>query len=1022
MSAPFINVPWSRPFIPALADIALDLTDGNIGDAYFVFPHARPALYLTEAVRRDTRIAKPCIMPRMDSVTGLFSLIRASSAARRAAPAGLLDQMALLLAAVRGLRGERGGLLADLPLDDSRRFFPWGVRLAGLMEELFTHNRVPDDYIHVRGEVTPFAAALLENLGALHARYLAALEERGWTTPGLDAFLAARSVTGDDMADAAISPMLRGKRIILAGFHTLTGSQQVVFRHLWSRLGATVCLHADPAVVDGSPHWSCADLVRWADGWGTKILPRGHAEDDAPEPALSFRAGAVSFRAGYDVHSQLGDMARELAENPAQQPDGLKPDAAATAIVLPDTSLLMPVLHHLPDTDVNISMGYPLGRSPLFRLIETILTLQETRRGTGPYAYHWKSLIALVRHPYLKMLDPMPGTEPEDATGAPSRAFRRFLHHAERVIRTSRRFSTVADLGLRTAETFAEAEEKQPDPCLCRLFERILDAAVRAWEDVASPDGLALALQTLTDLMHDAGSALWPRFPIDAECLYRLAESVIPQLAHTALKEETLPPRTLFAVLRELLSKERVPFEAYPLVGDQILGMLETRLLHFDRIFVLDLTDDALPGKSGHDPLLPDSLRPLAGLPSARGREKVAAYNFFRLINGAREVTVYWQEGVEPQGLNDAKKTRSRFVEELLWREEQRLGRILSPEKPENAGTDGPLRLISCVLPPVPRVNASITVPPAVRARMDDILRGTLSPSMLDAYLGCPAKFFYQRIGRIREVESVTEGRDPLGTGLFLHDVLREFFAGRPRMPVSAGAESRKAIRDLFRSTLADSALARSLPPDDRIMLEEAGPPILTGLLEKHEGRIPLHLEETFSAAIDVDGETRTLAGIIDRVDDDNGVVRVLDYKTGYFPTIANGVWEDEDFWRTLARWRPGDGDDALALLAKRIPGIQLPAYLYLFSASTGKAAHDAAYVPLRFGENDAPLLGDDMDKSARTLILNEKIPLMFTFLLRHMAHAENFTPRPGQHCDWCLYKNMCTLLARQGNVPLAPL
>ena len=30
----------------------------------------------------------------------------------------------------------------------------------------------------------------------------------------------------------------------------------------------------------------------------------------------------------------------------------------STAVLLTDSALLMPVLHHLPDKDVNVSMGY----------------------------------------------------------------------------------------------------------------------------------------------------------------------------------------------------------------------------------------------------------------------------------------------------------------------------------------------------------------------------------------------------------------------------------------------------------------------------------------------------------------------------------------------------------------------------------------------------------------------------------------------------------------------------------------
>ncbi|SBV91349.1 conserved hypothetical protein [uncultured delta proteobacterium] len=1047
---PFINVAWNRPFLPALIDIALDLTDGDMGRAFCVFPHSRPALYLTETIRNDERIPKPCVLPRMESVSGLFGLIRAAArqdAATGAVPVGILDQVALLLHIVRDLRDTHGGLLRDLPLDDSKRFFPWGVRLANLMEEFFTHNREPDDYIHMEDQVTPFAAALLENLGTIHARYVAALRERGWTTPGFDAASVVRIIArGEDLSRI---PGMAGKQIILAGFHTLTGSQQVLFRTLWERHGAAVCLHADPNIVPGGsaePHWSCTDLIRWAGAWQTTITPFTAAPGSEPDAAHGAprKPGepVITFRAGYDVHSQISALAEELralGHNPHNShtfEGAARPAGESRAVVLPDTSLLMPVLHHLPDADRNISMGYPLARSPLFRLVECILAMQETKRGSG---YHWKALIALLRHPYLKMLDPSPAPDqtPDQGKGRRNPSghnFRRFLHHAERVVRASRRFAPLRDLAARTAATVTDGAGTGPEeaatalsaqslaPSLA-LFSRILDAAVFRWESIATPGDLATALQGLVDLMRDHGAALWDHFPIDAECLYRLSVSVIPQLAHTALKEEHLPPETLFAVLRNLLAQERVPFEAYPLVGDQILGVLETRLLHFDRLFILDLTEDKLPGTSGHDPLLPDSLRGLTGLPGKRGREKVAAYNFFRLVNGARQVTLYWQEGVTAQGLNDAKKTRSRFVEELLWKEEEKLGRILTPEHPEKAGCDGPLSLISCRLPAVPREHRTIPAKDAAMRRMQTILEGDLSPSLLDAYLRCPAQFFYQRVGRIREVEGVVEGRDPLGTGTFLHEVLRGYFTDRLDKPLTADAAAAAALCDAFSRQFAESELSRTLPADDRIMLEEAVPPILRTLLENHAGRIPRHVEEKFRAAVIVDGKERTLGGVIDRVDEEAGQLLVLDYKTGHVPLVKHAVWQDDAFWDALEAWRPGGSGeysggsggtggsgDPLAAVAKAFASVQLPAYIYMAGRQTGRAVRDAAYVPLRMGAKDTPLFGEKTAEDVRERAITERIPALFRFLLRHMANAENFPPRSGQNCDWCLYKNLCII------------
>ena len=62
------------------------------------------------------------------------------------------------------------------------------------------------------------------------------------------------------------------------------------------------------------------------------------------------------------------------------------------------------------------------------------------------------------------------------------------------------------------------------------------------------------------------------------------------------MADTPLPWPLMQAMLLELVRAERVPFEADPLTGLQVLGMLETRLLRFSRVFLVDVTDDRLPG------------------------------------------------------------------------------------------------------------------------------------------------------------------------------------------------------------------------------------------------------------------------------------------------------------------------------------------------------------------------------------------------------------------------------------------
>lgn len=121
----------------------------------------------------------------------------------------------------------------------------------------------------------------------------------------------------------------------------------------------------------------------------------------------------------------------------------------------------------------------------------------------------------------------------------------------------------------------------------------------------------------------------------NGKAMYRLARHAAPVLRQNCLAQTPFGKHVLYGIVRQVLQQERVPFEAEPLAGLQVLGMLETRMLHFDRVLIVDATDDKLPGNPAQDPLLPDSLRQVLGLPDARRRERATAHTLYRLCAGA---------------------------------------------------------------------------------------------------------------------------------------------------------------------------------------------------------------------------------------------------------------------------------------------------------------------------------------------------------------------------------------------------
>ena len=1096
---PFRIVPWDTDFLDALKNGVMKATRGQPGNAVVVFMHDRPRRYLRERFRYAPDVPKPCLLPRMFTERELMAAFRQEQHQKLRREAGKLDQIALLSRCVRELAEPDTELCMQLAKTDDAGFFPWGVRLADLLEECFTQGLTPEDMLYTEGEVAPFGAALLGSLGKIFRRYRDALIESDLTTPGFDAFVVASALeegtAGDDLPP--LPDFLAGRAILLAGFGMLTGTENTLFRYLW-RHGAQVFLHVDPALAEnGQGHWACTEQSNWIADWKADTVLA------CPSPG---KKPKIHYFAGYDLHSQLDALRGDLIElerkdrlaaalkarSTTQQlfllpssengtasplpetstsgnadnkdsitskalggrgkgtrgkgegshsPGGLAPTPAPIptsqldiAVALAHSGALLPVLHHLPRKDCNISLGYPLERSLLFRLLETVLDARNRRQPNG--TTHWKALADLVRHPYLRLLE---------VNGI---SLRDIFQNMETRLRNGSRHADAHAVAEGAADDFFAASSlpnvAAAMPAIRELINRILRDTVDTWARAHTLGGLADALSGLCDTLLVYGSGndesgagngkadIWSRFPIDAECLFRLMQRVIPALKDNGMADTPLPWPLMQAMLLELVRAERVPFEADPLTGLQVLGMLETRLLRFSRVFLVDVTDDRLPGAPIRSPLLPDSLRALLGLPDTRNREQLAAYTFHRLIAGADEVWLYWQEGVETSGLFDGKKQRSRLVEELIWQEEQARGQRLKPG-PE------PLRTASLDVRPPVRVRKVVPKTPAIREQIAASLKHPLSATRLDAYLTCPLRYYYERLCAIAPIDEVNEDDDPAAVGVLLHNVLRDFYAPAVGKTVRRDAQSgdpelpfldEKALRALFRTALGASGLEAALPPESAAMLSVTGPERLGLFLRAQpEQTEVLSLEEEYDAEIRVGGRVRRLTGNLDRVDWreqedpegalDEGAV-ILDYKTGRIKALRPDIWADDAFWDALdpekaaeAASEPDPEHDFLPIMAQRIPTVQLLYYCYLYGQATGKPVLDAAFVALGEDGGERPLFGKGMTIEERERALS-LIPRLIGFILLHMELCPEFRPREGAHCRWCSWRNVCIISSQQ--------
>lgn len=1006
-SSTFTLIPWQNDFLKATLNVALEENTTSSSEALanslFIFPFSRPAKYLQNIIIESPLVHKPCRMPRIMPVHQLFAEMY-QELYPPAKTCGFLDRVGLVWQCIQEEQREHGGLLERLPLNNTRDFFPWGVRLATLFEEFFIHNKSAANFMYLEDELEEYAGILLGRLGSLQQRYITALETHGRTTAAFTAYKCTEKI-----ASGSYYPRLirQYKNIYISGFYSLNGTEDVLFKFLWEQCGAKVLVHADPNLVKTNSsnseqaHWSCAEITNWANRWKARLELY---QENVAQPQKHYQ-----YFGGYDIHSQLGAMSCILKQ---------EEDLEDTAIILPDTRLLLPALHSLPDVDVNISMGYPLDRSTFYRLLETVLNLQRNQRGGN---YYWKDCIQLIRHPYIKML----GASDDDA----SKAWRGYLQRVETELRNGSGYVNFA--ALLSKAYLAEASKKNLEK-IKTLYSDLQNSFLLAWEGVKTLAELANAVESLCHVMLLHGANIWQRFPIDAECLYRFLEQVVPELAGSYLSHDELSRPVTFAIFKELLKAERVAFEADPLTALQIMGLLESRLIHFKRIVFLDATDDVLPGGKESDPLFPDSLRSELGLPNTSRKQLQTSYYFFRLINGAEKVYFFWQDGVEPQGLQDGKKLKSRFIEELLWQEEQKKGRMLKPVKEQAAALNFPalrddsLTLLSCPLISFTVSNREIPVTGAVAEGLNRFLEKPISATALNGFMRCPLSFYYNRLAALNPVNEVQEDEDPAAVGDLFHHVLHEFYSAKLGQKLKEGSLHSEELVNLFSERLEQSPLSSTLPVDTLSTLRAAAPKRLSLYLEGQPETTPIALESVANASLQTPEVAVSFTGTLDRidrrvVDEQEGLV-ILDYKTGRAKLPVKDFWHDTNLWKAIEKAPIYAFDRELFFeVATNLQDVQLPLYLYLLNYGSLKnecqvnlAAKlpvvNAGIISLRSDGLEKMLFAESLADEVNDIV-EGKVPKLLGFIINQLKNIPAFEANKGQHCSYCAYSNICIVL-----------
>ncbi|MFN2428959.1 MAG: PD-(D/E)XK nuclease family protein, partial [Cryomorphaceae bacterium] len=338
-----------------------------------------------------------------------------------------------------------------------------------------------------------------------------------------------------------------------------------------------------------------------------------------------------------------------------------------------------------------------------------------------------------------------------------------------------------------------------------------------------------------------------------------------------------LNQKVLNGLLKRSIAGKQLNLLSEPTENLQILGLLETRALGFDRIILCSANEDIIPGSQRSDSFFPFEIKTHHKLPGRREKECVFAYHFYRLLHDSKKVDIIHYN--ESEGMRSGEK--SRYIHQI----EYQLSRI-------NPNIGLHLKTHQKKLPAAHVKEQVLEKTPEVIENIKAHLRRGISPSSLNRYLEDSLEWYYGNVLKLEEPE-----RDPLdsaGFGTIVHEVLETLYKNRLNKTITLKemdaieGELEGALREAFEkiegiNSDLKGVLAINYELAKKMVTNYLGAEkkrIKEGDLVEVKGcEVALEIEENLSingAEMDIH-----FKGKIDRVELRNGELHLVDFKTG---------------------------------------------------------------------------------------------------------------------------------------------
>ena len=332
--------------------------------------------------------------------------------------------------------------------------------------------------------------------------------------------------------------------------------------------------------------------------------------------------------------------------------------------------------------------------------------------------------------------------------------------------------------------------------------------------------------------------------------------------------------------------------QSLSLVGDinskvQIMGLLESRGVDFDNVIICSVNEGVLPKDNFNSTFLPFDVRKKFDLPTIEDADARTAYDFYRLTHRSKKVHLIYNSN--PDGLDSGEK--SRYIYQLEFQKK-------SNYKISHISSYFPLNFEKT------KQEEHVKSPETVN-RLNEISKKGFTPSALKDYVEDKIRFYDKHILQIKDSESVIERAEHRGVGNIFHNTMEALYKDQEKKTLTIKSlnqilnKAEETLTQKFideygkdynygKNTIAFQTILKNVKEliNNDIYKVEKGTKIKVLIIEE---LLTVNLK-TANSEIKF-----ALKGKMDRVQEEDGVLHVLDYKTGNVEPNKLAFTDNED-------------------------------------------------------------------------------------------------------------------------------